>query len=249
MKRGRYGDEDSEEEGSSSSYNADAVPVEDMSYQELRHALKLRGLQPKGKKVDLVKQLQELREKEDANAGLRMKDMARSESSIRAWTFGLNEDVLLNHVLNRLDAHSLLSFGSTCNAAFNIANRPVLWEALIAEKGFGEMEFRKSELRDAKFLFGKAALQSCEPKLRFILALTRAECVRCGTEFSHPLNTPKSCLSHIGDFGPKSYWNHDEYVWTCCDAEDEDEVGCSVGAHSADPQDARMEVGQGQWYF
>ena len=250
MKRGRYVESDSEEENESEdSYDADAVAVEDMSYQEVRHALKLRGVKPTGKKAALVEQLLELRAKEEATSKLRMRDMARTESSVRAWQFGLTNDVLINHVLNQLNASSLLSFGATCNAAWMLTNRESLWESLLISKNLTQVSIHKREIRDFSISFAKATLRSSEPKVRYILASTRAKCVQCFKQFSEPLNTPKSCFYHDGVYAPKNQWNREDYLWSCCQGEELDDAGCMLSSHSIDPQDAKMEGEQHDYWW
>jgi hypothetical protein len=82
----------------------------------VRYCLKQRGLaNPKGKKADLLKQLQKLKEEEKDTLSLRLKhNIGRTVSSVAVWSLGLNDDVMLQNVLPHLTAAQLCAFGETC---------------------------------------------------------------------------------------------------------------------------------------
>lgn len=241
--------------------------VDSMSYAELGDALKRRGVPAKGKKVELAKQLKDLLVQSQEVAGKKLKHVARTASAITTWSLALTEDVMRQHVLPCLDVASLCAFSSTCIAAYLLCNddryalffflflmslKPEtqrLWSSFYHGKFANADEPRKKDLVAAETkVFAKARLPPlCPSKLRYAFANCARKCVRCDKTYYLFLNGPKSCFYHDGEYGPKNEWTHEEYVWSCCRAEEEEEPGCYVAEHSTNPKDKVNRYGGGWW--
>jgi hypothetical protein len=242
-KRRAYDDLDEEEEEEEEEEEwEEPNDVEAMSYQEIRFALSKRGIKAKGKKDALKAQLLELRQAQTEVEQNRLKHMARTASGVAAWTFALSDDVLLRHVLPQLDASSLNAFGGTCTAAYVLCNNDSLWESLSSKLKVSAAPTRKDKNAARTGVFAKARLpEICEQKLQYLFSKCQRSCTRCTKKFFTFLNTTKSCVHHDGYYREKNQWTEDEYLWSCCGAEEEGEPGCMIASHSVDPADQKGE--------